>query len=131
MTRYHLTLYGRAQRIRAAQLIEASPDGTRVEFKAEKRSMPQNDKMWALLTEVALQVKWHGSALRPDDWKLIFLDGLKRETRKPLVRNLDDTGFVDLNRSSSDLTKSEMGDLIELIYAFGANHNVQFKEEAA
>lgn len=131
MTRYHLTLYNRLQRLRALEIIEKSPDGTRVEFKAEKRSMPQNDKMWALLTDVALQVKWHGATLRPDDWKLIFLDGLKRETRKPLVRNLDDTGFVDLNRSSSDLTKSEMGDLIELIYAFGANHNVQFKEEAA
>lgn len=131
MTRYHLTLHSRAQRIRAAQLVEASPPGTRVEFKAEKRSMPQNDKMWALLTEVALQVKWHDQWLRPDDWKLIFLDGLKRETRRPLVRNLDDTGFVDLNRSSSDLTKGEMGDLIEVIYAFGANHNVQFKEEAA
>lgn len=129
MSRYHLTLYGRAQRLRALQLIEQAPDGTRVEFKAEKRSMPQNDKMWAMLTEVALQVKWHGRTLRPDDWKLVFLDALDRETQ--IVPNLDGDGFVNLGTSSSDLTKSEMGDLLELIAAWGAQHGVQFKEEAA
>ena len=47
-----------------------------------------------------------------------FLDGLKRELR--VVPNLDGTSFVNLGRSSSDLTKQEMSDLIELIAAFGA-----------
>lgn len=131
MTRYAVTLHTNEHKRRAMDVVWASPLGSIIEVKASKRSMPQNDKMWAMLTEVALQVKWHDRSLRPDDWKLLFLDALKRETRKPLVENLDGTGWVDLNRSSSDLTKSEMGDLIELIYAFGANHGVQFKEEAA
>jgi hypothetical protein len=50
-----------------------------VEFKAPKRSLPQNDRMWAMLTDVATQLPWHGIKLSPDDWKLIFLDALKRE----------------------------------------------------
>ena len=74
----------------------------------------------------ATQVKWHGISLTPDDWKLVFLDALKRESR--FVPNIDGNGFVNLGRSSSDLSKEEMTDLIELIFAFGAQHGVTFHE---
>jgi len=97
-----------------------------VEFKATKRSLPQNDRMWAMLTDVAEQVKWHGVTLRPDDWKLIFLDALKQEMR--VVPNLNGTGFVNLGRSSSDLSKEEMSDLMELIAEWGSRHDVKFHE---
>jgi hypothetical protein len=82
-----------------------------------------------MLTDVASQVKWHGVTLSPDDWKLIFLSALKRELR--MVPNLEGDGFVQLGRSSSDLSKSEMGDLMELIAAWGAERGVKFHEEAA
>jgi hypothetical protein len=100
--------------------------GTRVEFKQAKRSIPQNDRLWAMLTDVAQQLKWHDMKLRPDDWKLVFLDALKREVRT--VPNLDGTGFVNLGRSSSDLSKGEMSDLMELIAAFGTQHGVVFRD---
>jgi hypothetical protein len=116
-------------RQRAASWAHKAPAGTRVEFKASKRSLPQNDRMWSMLTEVARQVPWHGLVLKPDDWKLIFLDALKREVR--VVPNLDGNGFVNLGRSSSDLSKAEMSDLQELIAAFGAQHGVQFHEQEA
>ena len=105
------------------------PQGTRVEFKAPRRSIPQNDRMWAMLTDVATQLPWHGIKLAADDWKLIFLDALKREVR--MVPNIDGNGFVNLGRSSSDLSKGEMSDLMELIAAFGAQHGVVFQEEDA
>ena len=59
-----------------------------------------------------------------DDWKLLFLDALKRELR--MVPNLDGTGFINLGRSSSDLSKGEMSDLMTLIEEFGARHGVKF-----
>lgn len=108
--------------------IDRAPAGTRVEFKAPKRSLDQNSKMWAMLTDVAMQVPWHGLKLTTEDWKLIFLDGLKRELR--IVPNLDGDGFVQLGRSSSDLTKEEMTDLLELIAAWGAKHGVRFRDES-
>jgi hypothetical protein len=83
--------------------------------------------MWAALSDIAMQLPWHGQKLRPEDWKLVFLDALKHEFR--MVPNLDNTGFVNLGRSSSDLSKSEMSDLIELIAAFGAQHGVKFGDE--
>lgn len=127
MSRYLVTIKSAADRERIARIISAAPSGSRVEIKAAKRSIPQNDRMWAMLTDVAQHLPWHGQKLRPDDWKLIFLDALKRETR--LVPNIDGTGFVNINQSSSDLTKSEMSDLIEIIHEFGARHGVVFHDE--
>jgi hypothetical protein len=131
MTRAVVVITSRAMRERVAAWAEKAPAGTRVEFKAPRRTLDQNSRMWAMLTDIAKQVKWHGLNLTPDDWKLIFLDALKREVR--MVPNLDGNGFVSLGRSSSDLSKSEMGDLMELIEMFGAKHDVRFggKEEAA
>ena len=95
-----------------------------MEFKAPKRTLPQNDYMWALLTDLSEQLAWHGKRLKPDDWKLVMMDGLKREVR--IVPNIDGTGFVNIGARSSDLSKAEMADLLELIMAFGAQHGVVF-----
>ena len=129
MSSYFITIRSTADRQRAARILEAAPFGSRFEIKAAKRSMPQNDRMWAMLTEVAQQLPWHGTRLRPDDWKLIFLDALKRELT--LVPKLDGAGVVNLSQSSSDLTKSEMSDLIELIFEFGSRHGVKFADDRA
>lgn len=66
--------------------------------------------------------------LSPDDWKLIFMDALNQEMR--LVPNLNGNGFINLGRSSSRLTKSEMSDLQELIAEFGARNEVEFADPA-
>ncbi len=126
MSRATIILSSPSERLRAANWASKLPPGTRIEFKAPKRSIPQNDRMWAMLTDVATQLPWHGIKLSPDDWKLLFLDSLKRELR--MVPNLDGNGFVNLGRSSSDLSKAEMTDLMEVIAAFGANHGVVFHD---
>lgn len=126
MTRAVIVLNDEQERGRAKRWAAQLPAGTRVEFKAPKRSLPQNDRMWAMLTDIATQLPWHGIKLSPDDWKLLFLDSLKRELR--MVPNLDGNGFVNLGRSSSDLSKAEMTDLIDLIGMFGANHGVVFHD---
>lgn len=128
MSRAQITLSGKVDRERASKWIEQAPAGTRVMFKESKRSNAANDKMWAMLTEVATQLEWDGKRLTPDDWKLLFLDALNREMR--LVPNIDGTGYVNLGRSSSNLSKSEFSDLLELIHEFGARHNVKFSEPA-
>jgi hypothetical protein len=129
MSRAMITIRDDADRQRASTWATKAPAGTRIEYKAARRTLPQNDRLWAMLTDIATQVKWHGLKLSPADWKLIFLDALKREVR--MVPNLDGNGFVSLGRSSSDLSKAEMTDLIDLIAMFGANHGVVFHDGAA
>ena len=126
MSRALLILHRQSDRDRAASWVRQAPWGTRITFQEAKRTTDQNARMWAMLTEVARQVKWHGQKLSADDWKLIFMAALKQELR--MVPNLDRTGFVQLGRSSSDLSVAEMGDLMDLIAAFGAREGVTFAE---
>ena len=126
MSRAVLVLHRQSDRDRAASWVGQAPWGTRITFQEAKRTSDQNARMWAMLTEVARQVKWHGQRLSADDWKLVFLSALKQELR--IVPNLDGTGFVQLGRSSSSLSVGEMADLMDLIAAFGAREGVTFAE---
>jgi hypothetical protein len=126
MSQAQITLCGRVDRERASKWIEQAKAGTRVIFKDSKRTTDQNSKLWAMLTEVATQVEWHGQRLTPDSWKLLFLDSLTTEMN--LVPNIEGNGFVNLGRSSSNLSKADFANLIELIYAFGAERGVRFRE---
>ncbi|OYX03551.1 MAG: NinB family protein [Rhizobiales bacterium 32-66-8] len=127
MSRAALIIANADIRAKARHWVDIAPPNTRIEFKAPKRTIPQNARMWAMLTDVATQLPWHGVKLTADDWKLIFLDGLKQEMR--LVPNINGNGFVNLGRSSSDLSKEEMGELMTLIEAFGAQHGVTFHDQ--
>ena len=127
MSRALVVLNSKHERERVANWAMKLPAGTRVEFKEAKRTTDQNARLWAALTDIARQVQYHGLRLTPDDYKLIFLDALKREVR--MVPNLDGNGFVSLGRSSSDLSKDEFSMLLEVVYAFGAQHGVKFGDE--
>ena len=122
MTRAVVVLHTLHDRQRAMTWARNAPPGTRVEFKEAKRSTEQNAAMWAALTEISVKATHHGLKLTPDDWKLLFLDALKREVR--MVPNLDGNGIVSLGRSSSDLSKAEMSDLLEIINAWAAAHDI-------
>jgi hypothetical protein len=126
MSRALLTLRTIADRDRACRWVRQAPIGSRVEFKTPRRSTDQNSLLWALLTEVATQVDWYGQKLTPEDWKDIMSASLRKARVVPGL----DGGFVPLGMRTSDMSKAEMSALIELIYAFGAEHGVIFNDEA-
>jgi len=96
-----------------------------VEVKPLTRTLEQNAKLWAMLTDVSEQVNWHGQKLTPEDWKHVFSAALNQQR---VVPNIDSTGFVVLGQSTSKMTVLQMADMIELINAFGSERNVNFKE---
>jgi hypothetical protein len=93
-----------------------------VEVKKETRSLEQNARMWAMLTDVSKQVVWYGRKLTPEDWKHVFTASLTKQEVVPGI----DGGFVVLGKSTSQMTKAEMSELQELMQAFGAQHDVKF-----
>lgn len=93
-----------------------------VEVKEVTRSNEQNARMWAMLAEVSNQVVWHGRKLTPEEWKHVFTASLKRQDVVPGL----DGGFVVLGQSTSKMGVREMGELMELISAFGAQQGVKF-----
>ena len=91
-------------------------------IKPKTRSLEQNARLWAMLTEVSRQVVWHGRKLAPEEWKHVFSASLKRQDVVPGLGG----GFVFLGQSTSQMSVREMGDLMELIEAFGAQQGVRF-----
>jgi len=134
MTRRIFTIANHRLRDRAVAVIDemfARQSGIRVEIKGPKRSTDQNAAMWAMLGDIAEQLLWHAEGgkrkLDTEEWKLVFLDALRREHRDQmkLVPNIDHTGFVDISgKSSSDLSHEEMRDLLTIISAFGDSQGV-------
>ena len=127
MSRATIILNTPADKARALNWVNNARPGVCIEFKDSKRTLDQNALLWAALTDIARQKDWHGIRLSPDDWKLIFMDARNREMR--LVPNLEGNGFVNLGRSSSKLTKEEMGDLINLIQAFAAREGIALGDQ--
>ena len=130
MSRVLLILHTDDLRAKAIDWIRKAPVDTRVTFQGPKRTLAQNDRMWAMLTDVSVQLEWHGAKRSPEDWKLLFLDSLERALghEPDIVPSLDGDGYVRLDGSSSKLSVDEMTQLIELIFVFGSNHGVTFHE---
>ena len=128
MGRALLVLWNDATRAKAIDWIRRAPPETRVTFQGPKRTLSQNDRMWAMLTDLSEQLLWHGQRLSTEDWKQVMLASLKQEMR--LVPNIHGDGFVQLGRSSSDLSREEMADLMTIMEAFAARYDVKFKDMA-
>lgn len=95
------------------------------DIKKKKRTLSQNDKMWGVLGDVALQVCWCGDYYTKDEWKQIFTAALRKQKVAPGI----DGGKVILGYPTSKLTKGEMANLIDLIYAFGIQQGVEWTED--
>lgn len=114
--------------ISAIQQLPTSPDKPlQVTIQEDTRSLAQNRMLWACLHDVSSQVVWYGKKLDSESWKHIFSASLKGQETVPGI----DGGFVVLGQSTSKMRVSEMRDLITLIHAFGAEHNVRFSDESA
>jgi NinB protein len=127
MTRRTLIIDDDDIRSKALTWVKNVAIGTVIEFRQAKRSTEQSDKMWAMLGDVSKQTDWHGHKLSDKQWKILFMKSLNSEMF--VVPSLDGREFVDLGTSTRELSKSEMSDLIEVIYMFGATRNVKFMNE--
>lgn len=102
--------------------------GAWVTFKTDKRTVDQNSLLWARLTDVSRQAEWHGKKREPEEWKDLFTASvLAAEGNLDIVPGLMG-GFVILGLHTSDMTRAEMGSLIDWIYAWGAQNGVTFAE---
>ncbi len=127
MTGQTIILATRAHRQRAHALVDAAPERAVVNIRAETRTNEQNAKLWAMLSDVS-RAKPEGRVLPPEVWKCVFMAAVGHQCR--FEPSLDGKGVVPIGFKSSRLNKGEMGDLIEAIYAFGAEHDVEWSEPA-
>jgi hypothetical protein len=96
-----------------------------VKLGRPKRSTPQSDKFWAMMTDLSKQVVWYGRHLTKEAWRDVLTAALKRQD---VVPNIEGDGFVAIGARTRDMTKREMSDLIELATAFGSERGVNWTE---
>lgn len=126
MSRALLVLRTDTDRRKATEWIHRAPPMTRVEFKASKRTTDQNARMWAMLTDIATQKTHMGRRYTPDQWKVLFMHACGREVQ--FIPALDGSTFIPWGQSSSDLSKGEMSELIEFLFAWGAENGVVWSD---
>jgi hypothetical protein len=114
------SLYG--NRDFAHRLVDAAPSGSVMTIAPPKRTVPQNDKMYTMLTKLAA-AKPEGRSLPVHKWKSLVMDlaGCKPDWE----RSLDGESMVCVGYKSSRLSKAQMSDVIEAIYAYAAQNDVE------
>lgn len=117
-------LVGQRQRQFAHQCIDQAPADYVCQITKKTRSLEQNARLWAMLTDISRQVEWYGKKMDPESWKHVFSAALKKQEAVPGL----DGGFVVLGQSTSRMTIAEMRDMQELMSAFGAERDVQWSE---
>lgn len=124
MTGHHVTLSSPTRREYAKRLIGAAPDDAVCIVRAGTRSDDQNAKMWAMLSDVS-RSKPEGRMHTPEIWKCLFMQACGHAVQ--FVNGLDGLPFP-VGFRSSKMTKDQMSELIEFIYAYGAQHGVEWSE---
>lgn len=125
MSRELVHIKTRSDREKIARWAAGVPDGTTVEFRAPRRTIDQNALLWSLLGQLSQQVEWYGQKLTPEDFKDLCTASLRKAH---VVPGIDPGTVVPLGMRTSQMTKQEFADLIELIYCFGAERGVKFRE---
>lgn len=124
MTGQTLILSSQWARGKAKELIDRAPPGAVLNVREAKRTTEQSDKMWAMLGDIS-RAKPMGRRHTPDDWKAIAMNACGWECQ--FIEGLDGRPFPQGFRSSK-MTKSQMSILIEWLYAFGADHQIQWSD---
>jgi ABC-type branched-subunit amino acid transport system ATPase component len=94
-------------------------------IKKNRRSISQNAMMWGMLSDISVQVEWHGQKLSKRDWKWIFTAAIRAQRMVPGLEG----GLVYLGEPTSGMSKQEMADLIDLISSFGVDHKVEWSTD--
>ena len=124
-------LHGQADRLYACRAVKDAPDGWVVTVKPPTRNAIQNALLHAALGDIAEQVTWHGQRFDVETWKRLFMAMFLRtrgEAAK-LIPALDGKGFDVVQVHTSTLSKPDFSDLCETVFKFGAENNVQFKDQ--
>lgn len=119
---YRLTSAGARNRVLDA--IRAAPDGWLVEIGEPKRSLDQNALLWVLLTKLS-EARPQGREATPETWKVLCMHAAGHACQFEI--GLDGRPFP-VGFRSSRMSKSQMRDLIEWIYAYAAECGIDLEE---
>lgn len=127
MSRKAFTLHTPEQRRKVAKIVSELPKFSRVEIKGKARTLDQNNKLWAMLTDLEEQAEWHGKLRSTHDWKDLMTAAVKVAEGLEAVPGLEG-GLMILGLHTSDMDVEEMADVITYMLQWGDAHGVVWSD---
>jgi hypothetical protein len=118
-----ITIRGISDRANLHRWVDAAPVGYRVAFTEPSRSLAQNDRMWAMLADIAKVATINGMKYDADQWKCIFMKAMGKDVQ--FLPTLDGTQFFPTGFRSSDLSVREMSDLQTFMESWAAEQGIE------
>ena len=93
------------------------------------RSLEQNSKLHALLSDISKQCEFNGQKRDIDTWKMIMVSAHKIATggKAEMVIGLEGE-VINLRESTAQMSVQRLASLIEYITAWGAENGVKFND---
>jgi hypothetical protein len=118
-------LSGKFARDRAKALIDKAPDGYVATVAEQRRTNAQNDKMWAMLTDISVAMPG-GQRYTPDEWKPRIMQACGFECQ--FLPGILDGHPFPVGFKSSELSKSQMAALINWMQAWGDEQGIRWTD---
>lgn len=109
----------------AIQAVRQADEGDIVTIKKATRSNQANAKMWCMLSDIS-RAKVNGRNWTPETYKAAFMHSIGHQVM--FAEGLDGSGPFPLGFRSSALSVAQMSDLITVMYKFGDENGVDWKE---
>ena len=111
---------------RAKGLIDRAPDGFVVTIAEPKRTDAQNNLFWGMLSDISV-AKPGGAFYTPDEWKPRIMQACGWECQ--FLPGILDGHPFPVGFRSSQLSKVQMGALIDWMQAWGDEQGVVWSHE--
>lgn len=126
----------------AVRAILEAPDGSRVKLESPRKTRGQEEKYHAMFGDIARQYAHAGRKWDDEDMKRLLVDAFRHETKTDpefaplwaemgemhLVPAIGRDGFVALGTQTRKLPRKLASALVEWLYAFGAENDIQWSE---
>lgn len=118
-------------RRRAHADIDAAPDGWIADVREPTRSSEQNALLHAMLAYISERQTWAGAKQDVETWKRLLVAAWCRATNQhvAILPAIDGHGVDIVFRRTSSLSSEECSELIEFIYAWGAQNDIQVSDQ--
>ena len=131
---------GEVSRKAICRHVLTAPEGHVVRISEPAKKRIQEEKYHAMIGDIAKQCTFMGMRLDSEDWKRLLVDAfakVMRDAGTPIhhdgrvVPSLDGQRVVQLGIQTRKFYVKEAAEFIEYLYAYGADNNVQWTEQAA
>lgn len=115
----------------ATAAVWRAPEGWFVRITPPTRSLEANARFHAMLSDIVKSGwKHEGRKFDVDELKVLFVSAWMHETGRTsdVVRGFNGEA-VQLRRSTTTFTREEMGELMDLVETFAAQHSIKLSDE--